>query len=143
MTDGHGKQLTQLGVLPKTTKVLMLSDITICKAEGTNDKFTFPADNTLPWAGGAGAFPGNSERDDPDELCETNVRDEQDNSLLAEGDIPNVMPIPGVTANRVNEGQIVLVNGRQPAPRAGGPASDTNSTMEVLAPQVGLSRSAR
>ncbi len=108
------------GVLPRQAYTLMLADTTVCKAPGSNDTATFPADPALPWsltAKGLGTFPGNSAYPTPKDLCET-PRDGHGHPLarvLAAGDIPNVQPpgnCGGKTSCRVNEGQIVLGNGR-------------------------------
>lgn len=112
--------LVSRGVLPRQDYTLMLSDTTVCKAPGSNDKATFPADSALPWsltAKGLGSFPGNNAYPTPKDLCET-PRDGHGHPRpgpLAAGDIPNVQPpgnCGGKTSCRVNEGQIVLGNGR-------------------------------
>ena len=108
------------GVLPARAHTLMLADTTVCKAPGKNDTATFPADPALPWsltARGLGSFPGNSAFPTPKDLCET-PRDGHGHPLagaLAAGDIPNVQPpgdCGGKLSCRVNEGQLVLGNGR-------------------------------
>lgn len=112
--------LVSRGVLPRQDYTLMLSDTTVCKAPGRNDTATFPADPALPWsltAKGLGSFPGNNAYPTPKDLCET-PRDGHGHPRpgpLAAGDIPNVQPpgnCGGKTSCRVNEGQIVLGNGR-------------------------------
>ena len=126
VTDDSDEKLTALGVLPTKTRTLVLSDTTICKAKGENDTETFPADDTLPWVGGP-SFEGHDRPPTPRDLCEEPIDQEGEEigKALPAGAVPNIQPawncrmFPG--ACRVNEGQIVLVNGRQPAGRAGSP----------------------
>jgi FtsP/CotA-like multicopper oxidase with cupredoxin domain len=128
VTDDSDEKLTALGVLPNRTRTLVLSDITICKAKGENDTETFPADDTLPWVGGP-SFDGHSVSPTPRDLCEEPIDQdgEEIGKALPAGAVPNIQPawncrmFPG--GCRVNEGQIVLVNGRQPARRAGSPSA--------------------
>ncbi len=107
-------------VLPRRAHTLVLSDTTVCKAPGANDAATFAPDPALPWsltAKGLGSFPGNSAFPTPRDLCET-PRDGHGHPLgkpLAAGDIPHVQPpgdCGGKVSCRVNEGQLVLTNGR-------------------------------
>lgn len=132
VTDDADAELVSRGVLPdaERTRTLVLGDTTVCKAPGRNDAATFPADPALPWAftrAGLGPFPGHAAYPTPRDLCES-PRDDHGMPLgtgpLPAGAIPNVQPSPkcGVEPKcRVNEGQLVLVNGRVPAPRGGSP----------------------
>lgn len=118
--DPAEAKLIARGALPAQAHTLVLADTTVCKAPGKNDGATFAADPQLPWsltAKGLGSFPGNSAFPTPRDLCET-PRDSHGHPLpgpLAAGDIPNVQPpadCGGKLSCRVNEGQIVLGNGR-------------------------------
>jgi FtsP/CotA-like multicopper oxidase with cupredoxin domain len=116
--------------LPQRSHTLVLSDITVCKTPGANDKATFPPDPSLPWVftgKGLGPFPGLTAFPAPADLCE-NPRDTHGHATgtgaLAAGDIPGVQPpadCGGKVSCRVNEGQLVLANGVVAAPRAGSP----------------------
>ncbi len=131
VTDDNEHALVDKHVLPGTrsTRTLVLGDTTVCKAPGANDAIAFAPDPALPWAGGA-SFPGSNPADpSPTELCE-NPRDNEGNftgtGALNEADIPNVQPpedcgAPGAPPCRVGMGQLVLVNGKVPAARAGSP----------------------
>lgn len=131
VTDENERKLIKDNVLPpkRNTRTLMLGDTTVCKAPGANDVIAFAADPTVPWSGGAD-FPGSNPGDpSPMELCE-NPRDNEGNFTgtgpLNAGDIPNVQPpedcgAPGAPTCRLGMGQIVLVNGKVPAARAGSP----------------------
>lgn len=118
-------------VLPprEHTRTLVLADITVCKAPGSNDAATFAPDPGRAWAftDSIGPFPGNTAVPTPRDLCET-PRDRDgkplDTGPLAAGEIPNVKPEKLCGPRRpcrVNEGQLVLANGRMAAPRAGTP----------------------
>jgi FtsP/CotA-like multicopper oxidase with cupredoxin domain len=127
VADDADQRLTELGVLPGKTRTLMLSDITVCKAPGENDKATFPADPALPWAG-EGPYSGNSFEPTPKTLCESPIDSAgaRLGEALPAGAVPNVQPArdcPPVRGGgcRVVEGQMVLANGRVPAARAGSP----------------------
>jgi FtsP/CotA-like multicopper oxidase with cupredoxin domain len=126
--DPAEQKLRASGVIPNlgNTMTLVLSDTTVCKAPGSNDSATFPADPDLPWAGGEGGFPGQFRFPAPDELCE-NPRDNVGNPLgggpLAAGAIPNVQASDSCPFRScaTNEGQLVLTNGQVPAARGGSP----------------------
>jgi len=131
--DPVEKNLISAKVLPRreNTKTLVLGDTTVCKAAGNNDAATFPADPTLPWAG-APFFPGKLAPPTPQQLCETPYDDHGHfvNPVvpLAAGSIPNIQPTPdcgqpGEPGCPTNEGQLVVVNGRVPAARAGSPSA--------------------
>ncbi len=121
--------LIAAGVIPNRghTRTLVLADTTVCKAPGENDTETFPPDPSLPWSG-EGEFPGQTLFPTPDELCE-NPRDNAGNPLeagpLAAGDIPNIQASDDCKFRKcgTHEGQLVLVNGKVPAARAGSPAA--------------------
>lgn len=132
VTGDHDATLVRRQVLPpeSLTRTLVLADTTVCKAPGRNDAATFPADAALPWSftrAGLGRFPGHAAWPTPRDLCE-DPRDEHGMPLgtgpLPAGSVPNVQPAMkcGVQPKcRVNEGQLVLVNGRLPGARAGSP----------------------
>jgi FtsP/CotA-like multicopper oxidase with cupredoxin domain len=129
VTDPHEETLVSEGVLPSAaaTTTLALSDVTVCKKPGENDEATYPADPTLPWAGGS-SYPGHPFPATPRQLCETTPLGNDGHPVsepYRRGDIPNIQPsqqcarhAPGC---RVNEGQVVLTNGEIPTPRAGSP----------------------
>lgn len=130
--DPDEPKLIALNVLPDAfrTRTLVLSDITVCKAPGRNDAVTYPAGAGVPWVFTQvyGPFPGHTAFPTPRDLCEKPLgRDglPAGSGPLGAGDIPNVQPsdtcgTPQLPC-RVNEGQLVLVNGRVPAARAGTP----------------------
>jgi FtsP/CotA-like multicopper oxidase with cupredoxin domain len=103
--------------LPSQTLTLALSDITVCKAPGTNDTRTYPA--SAPWIGGS---PLPDQGTPPVSLCETSAVDEDGMSrgAFAAGDIPNIQRNTG---GRENEGQTVLTNGKNVGGRAGTPSA--------------------
>lgn len=126
VTDPNATRLARLGVLPARKKLLVLSDVTICREPGSNDEATFPADPELPWVG-PGPFPGLAAAPTPADLCERPI-DRFGHPLgepLAAGAVSNVIPPRDCLEEglpcRVNPGQTVLVNGRAPAARAGSP----------------------
>jgi FtsP/CotA-like multicopper oxidase with cupredoxin domain len=116
----------------------VLGDTTVCKAPGDNDEFTYAPDTMLPWVHSEtiGPFPGLIAYPSPTDLCEQ-PRDMRGNPTgtgpLQAGEIPNVMParncmtlsrklgLKPEAACRVNEGQLVLTNGRTAAGRRGDP----------------------
>jgi FtsP/CotA-like multicopper oxidase with cupredoxin domain len=125
-------------VIPKLkdTLTLVLGDTTVCKAEGSNDTATFPANPALPWAGNAGGgpgFPGGTGfGPTPEELCDTAPLDEHGHFAppvaLPAGAIPNIQPTHecgagGEPACPTDEGQLVLVNGKVPSARGGHPGA--------------------
>ncbi|MEC9374740.1 MAG: multicopper oxidase family protein [Pseudomonadota bacterium] len=138
ITDKNDQNLVNDGILPSAEKThtLMLSDITVCKQPGQNDSVTFPPDPNLPWefSESISSFPGLTAYPSPADLCD-NPRDLEGKPLnsgpLNSGDIPNIMPskncrpggiTPGIKNDcRVNEGQLVLANGKVPAAREGSP----------------------
>jgi hypothetical protein len=132
--DPTEQTLENLKVIPKkaNTKILVLGDTTVCKEPGSNDTATFPADLSLPWAGGPG-FPGKLVSPTPKELCETKPLDADGHFVnpvvaLPAGAIPNIQPFHdcnsgGEPGCPTNEGQLVLTNGQVAAARAGSPES--------------------
>ncbi|QPD03894.1 MAG: hypothetical protein Nkreftii_001668 [Candidatus Nitrospira kreftii] len=119
VTDPH--QLA--GVLPSAaqTKTLVLSDITVCKAPGSNDLATFAA--SLPHVGPSGVMSGPNNGPSPYDLCEGSPLDNEGNftgDVLQAGDVPNIVKLgPGP----VGEGQTVLTNGVNVGARAGSPTN--------------------
>src|SRR4029453_8817074 len=101
---------------PSQTKVLALSDISVCAQDGTNPSST-------------------------KDICETNKLDEDGNPRVTPynaGDVPNIQK--GGTSGTVKEGVIILTNGKNVGGRAGTPDNpgDLNpgaSTLDVLAGQ--------
>src|SRR5215204_4044142 len=122
VTDPNEAALQASGVLPSAaqTRVLALSDLTVCKAAPTNDTFTF--DTTLPHVSG-GATP-DVQGATPKKLCEEEVFDDEGNpsaTPLNAGDVPNIQK--GGGSGAVAEGQTVLTNGKNVGARAGSPAA--------------------
>src|SRR5581483_10942308 len=84
VTGADDSKLRSLGVLPPAsqTRTLVLSDVTTCKAPGTNDTVTYghglgtTPSNSPPWAGDVNAdglrdwFPGKFLGPSPRSLCE-------------------------------------------------------------------------
>jgi FtsP/CotA-like multicopper oxidase with cupredoxin domain len=97
---------------------LMLSDMTVCKAPGSNDAVTY--DPSLPHVSG-GPLPAQG-APTPKDLCETSPVDEDGNprAPFAAGDIPNIQQKDPL-AKTTNEGQTVLTNGVNVGGRAGSP----------------------
>ncbi len=117
------------GIIPEQEQVLVLADTTVCKPAGENDDATFAADADTPWVFAAelGPFPGLTAFPTPSDLCDT-PRDNDglptEAGVLPAGEIPNIQPQRRchlADECRVNEGQIVLANGRAATPRAGSP----------------------
>jgi FtsP/CotA-like multicopper oxidase with cupredoxin domain len=148
ITDPNEAALQASGVLPSqaNTRTLALSDITVCKAPGSNDTATF--DPTLPHVSG-GALPANP-GPTPVSLCETAPKNAEGGDRLdpptctvapcpfAEGDVPNIQRAG--TSGPVGEGQTVLTNGMNVGGRAGTPAAPGAlaggaQTLNVLAGQ--------
>lgn len=123
--------------LPADTKQIVLSDITVCKAEGMNDAATYPTAAGTEWLGStptiqAGATPTTPQPGPtPTILCEiptaangmtgAAVDDHGDPALAsyAAGAVPSLEAMSG----RVNEGQTVLTNGVNVGGRAGSPSA--------------------
>jgi FtsP/CotA-like multicopper oxidase with cupredoxin domain len=131
--DPDAAKLIGLGVLPDAsrTRTLMLSDTTVCKASGQNDAVTYPGGAQVSWVftQAYGAFPGHTESPTPRDLCEKPLGHDglpaANAGPLSAGDIPNIQTSPTCGTPqlpcRVNEGQLVLANGRVPAARPGTP----------------------
>jgi len=126
----------QGNVLPSAahTKTLVLSDITVCKAPGSNDAATYDT-STLPHV--SGSWLGTVQGKTPNILCEVHPVDEEGNlrSPFSAGEVPNIM-----TGPPVGEGQTVLTNGVNVGARAGTPAAPGTlapnaSTLNVQAGQ--------
>ena len=131
VTDPNEAALIASGVLPGAgdTVPMVLSDITVCKAPGSNDTATYadPSDPPPPipaeWLSGNTSQPGPT----PAELCELAPIDEAGNPggpIFAAGDIPNIQKVVGFPGGgRTNEGQTVLTNGVNVGGREGTPFS--------------------
>jgi len=121
ITDPYDAALQAAGKLPSPaqTVTLALSDLTVCKAAGTNDAATY--DPSLPWVGGP-SLPAQA-GPTPRSLCETSPIDEDGASRppFAAGDVPNIQSAS--TSGRTNEGQTVLTNGINVGGRAGSPSA--------------------
>ena len=141
VTDPNEATLVSEGVLPpaEATRTLVVSDVTVCKDVGKNDAATFPADPTLHWAGGS-PYPGHAFPATPKQVCETSplgLDGHPTSQPFGRGDIPNIQPSQHCATHapgcRVNEGQLVLANGRVPAARAGSPDAPAPLVGEVEA----------
>ncbi len=152
VTDPNEETLVADGVLPpaESTKTLVLSDTTVCKDVGQNDDATYPADPTLHWAGGS-PYPGHDLPATPRQVCETAPLDIDGHNVFqpfGRGDIPNIQSSQHCSPRippgcRVNEGQIVLTNGRIPAPRAGSPDAPAPLLGQFEALQVSAGQGVR
>ena len=135
IADPNEPALITAGRLPSAadTRTLVLSDITVCKASGSNDAATY--DPSLPWAGG-GPLPAQA-APHPTTLCDTPIDNHGDplSGPLSAGDVPNIQ----LPSGRVNEGQTVLTNGMNVGGRAGTPASPgaLDAAASTLAVQPG------
>ncbi len=131
--DPSEAALQASGTLPSAsqTRPIVLSDVTVCKAPGTNDAETY--DPTLPHVSGA-ALPKQAPPT-PKNLCEGpgtppppaggNPYPIDENGSLrgpfAAGDIPNIQT--ALHEGLTNEGQTVLTNGKNVGGRGGSPAA--------------------
>jgi len=138
VTDPNEAALQAAGVIPgpDETKTLVLTDLTVCKAVGSNDTLTYPL--TMPHVSGLPLVA--QQLPHPENLCELSPIDEDGNPRgpYAAGDVPNIQR-PG-TNGPVNEGQTVLTNGMNVGARAGTPAAPgalalNAFTLDVLAGQ--------
>jgi FtsP/CotA-like multicopper oxidase with cupredoxin domain len=121
VTDPNQAALISSGTLPSTsdTHTLVLSDLTVCKAPGSNDTITY--DLTLPWSGGPVLHQQPSPT--PHDLCEDDPIDHDGLPMAgdyAAGEVPSIQRNVNF---RVNEGQTVLTNGMNVGGRAGSPTS--------------------
>lgn len=143
VNDPHEAALVAGGVLPgpADTKQLVVSDITVCKAVGSNDAATYVDPTTLlpadraEWLSGATSQPAPT----PVTLCELPTASDDHGMPAAvafgAGDVPSM-----VRTGRTNEGQTVLTNGqnvggRLGTPMAPGALAPGAQTLNVLAGQ--------
>ncbi|MBZ5559902.1 MAG: multicopper oxidase domain-containing protein [Acidobacteriia bacterium] len=134
VTDPNEAALQAAGTIPMPgqTLTMVLSDTTICKTMGSNDTTTF--DTTLPWVGnpgGVGPVGDQPNPTPPKSLCQSaadggNARDEDGTprSTYPAGDVPNIQGNSDTATSGggpVNEGQIVLTNGKNVGSRGGTP----------------------
>ena len=141
--DPNENQLQASGVIPNdaNTKPIVLSDITVCRAPGTNNLHTYDDNDdgnpgtTAPWAGAgvANSLPHQAPPT-PSNLCQgpgvnnggnNNPYPVTEDGTLKPtpfnaGEVPNIQT--ALHAGRVNEGQTVLTNGKNVGGRAGGPS---------------------
>jgi FtsP/CotA-like multicopper oxidase with cupredoxin domain len=124
VTDDDETSL-QGSVLPSAadTRTMVLSDVTVCKAAGSNDTVNFDA--SLPHVSG-GALPA-QQAPSPQKICEgapagTALDEDGDpRGDYAAGEVPNIQR--GGSSGPVNEGQVVLTNGMYVGHRAGSPGA--------------------
>lgn len=120
VADPNDAAVVATGALPNAsrTRTVVLSDITVCKAPGSNDTKTY--DPALPWVGG-GPLPAQAPPT-PATLCQTPIDDHGDPlpGPLGAGAVPNIQK---GGAGRTNEGQTVLTNGKNVGGRAGSPGA--------------------
>jgi FtsP/CotA-like multicopper oxidase with cupredoxin domain len=121
VADPTEANLVADGIIPGAdqTKTLVLTDMTVCKAPGSNPTVTY--DSTLPHVSGAPLAAQQGPH--PDDLCEIAPIDEDGVARGAynAGDVPNIQKAG--TSGAVNEGNIVLTNGMNVGARAGTPAA--------------------
>lgn len=144
VADPNEATLITNGTLPDAanTYQLVLSDITVCKAIGSNDATNYPAG--MPWVGGS-TLPVQS-GPNPLTMCELEPKDEHGDPRVdaAMNPIPfNQFDVPNLQKPaRVNEGQTVLTNGVNVGGRAGTPdvpgALDAGAQTVNVAPGQGL-----
>ena len=144
-THGYEAALIAKNVIPSAaqTKTLVLSDITVCSAPGTNPA-TFD-DTVLPHVSGIHSwainYKNHSLTQSPSILCDTdpiNANGVYTPGLYGAGDVPNI-PSPSLIG-RMSEGFTVLTNGVNVGARAGTPAvpgalAAGASTLDVQAGQ--------
>jgi FtsP/CotA-like multicopper oxidase with cupredoxin domain len=121
VTDPTEANLIADGVIPGAdqTKTLVLTDMTVCKAPGSNPVETY--DPALPHVSGAPLAAQQGPH--PDDICELSPIDEDGAARGAynAGDVPNIQKAG--TSGAVNEGNIVLTNGMNVGARGGTPAA--------------------
>jgi FtsP/CotA-like multicopper oxidase with cupredoxin domain len=137
------ERLPQLqSLLPPIDRTLRiaLSDMTVCKAPGSNDAVTY--DPSAPHVSG-GPLPAQVPPT-PKDLCETRPVDTHGapRAPFAAGDIPNIQQSDAL-ANPTNEGQTVLTNGVNVGARAGTPASPGQLSPTAKTFTVGASQQVR
>jgi len=122
VTDPTEANLIADGIIPgpDETKTLVLTDMTVCKAPGSNPSATY--DPALPHVSGAPLSP--QQLPHPDTICELSPIDEDGvaRGPYAAGDVPNIQKTAPLSGD-VNEGNIVLTNGMNVGARAGTPAA--------------------
>jgi FtsP/CotA-like multicopper oxidase with cupredoxin domain len=120
VTDPNEAALQASGVIPAAvdTRTVVFSDVTVCKAQGSNDMLTY--DLSLPHVSGAPLEAQGAPF--PVTICETNPLDEdgEPRAPYNAGDVPNIQL--GGNSGTVNEGQTVLTNGMNVGGRGGSPA---------------------
>jgi FtsP/CotA-like multicopper oxidase with cupredoxin domain len=146
VADPNEAALAATGVLPSATdtKQIVLSDITVCKAPGSNDAATYVNPTSMPladraeWLSGATSQPAPT----PIDLCEIaplgSATDDDGNpasASYAAGDVPSM-----VRGGRINEGQTALTNGVTVGGRLGTPSAPralavSAQTLNVLSGQ--------
>jgi len=148
--DPNEDALIAAGRLPSlaNTRTFSLSDITVCKAPGSNDTYTYDPGETdatfdpvLPWAGPGGVLP-EQQAPNPTTLCDAATAMDNQGELrgaaFAAGDVPNIQR----HTSRVNEGQTVLTNGVNVGGRLGTPnapgALDAGASKLPVQPGQGL-----
>jgi FtsP/CotA-like multicopper oxidase with cupredoxin domain len=110
---------------PADTQVLVLSDMTVCKAPMSNDAHTYSS--MQPWVGNPGGGPPLPDQGDanPVWLCELpNAIDDDGNAAVssyAANDVPSIQVMMGMPGIKTNEGQTVLTNGMNVGGRGGTP----------------------
>ena len=129
VTDPNEAPLIAAGRIPDAahTLNLALSDVTVCKAVGSNDTAIF--DLSLPWSWvGGGPLPAipSGGGVTPLKYCQGAAdggsaidEDGVARGSYSAGEVPNIQ-LPGTSGN-VPEGQLVLTNGKQVGMRAGSP----------------------
>ncbi len=143
--QGYETALQNQGVIPSAaqTKTLVLSDITVCGAPGSNPA-TFD-DTVLPHVSGIHSWAINYQNhpltQSPRILCDDDPLDANGNyvpGFYGAGDVPNIQS-PSLTG-RMSEGFTVLTNGvnvgaRAGTPKAPGALAVGASTLDVQAGQ--------
>ncbi|MGH9872285.1 MAG: multicopper oxidase domain-containing protein [Pyrinomonadaceae bacterium] len=139
VTDPNEETLADGVVLPLAadTKQIVLSDITVCKAEGMNDPATYPTPAGTEWLGStppiqAGATPTTPQPGPtPTVICEIpTVANGMTGAAVDDHGVARTMSYPAgdvpsleTASGRVNEGQTVLTNGVNVGARPGSPSA--------------------
>ncbi len=112
---------------PSDTQILVLSDMTVCKAPGSNDALTYSS--SQPWVGNSAGGPPLPVQGDanPVWLCQLpNAIDNDGNPALssyAANEIPSIQVMMAMSGVKTNEGQTVLTNGMNVGGRGGTPSA--------------------